>query len=110
MGISVKKIKSTCIYMSKCGRTSLSRCRRNTAGFPECKGCKLVTRASDRWKMIDKKPYRKCRGCGKFLPVGMYYVRRIKRPDGTIYKTIEGLCKLCRSKKYERKRREEIWK
>lgn len=51
---SGRKIKSTCKHMAKCGLTSLSRCKLRKAGLPECEGCKLVSRASDRWKMIDR--------------------------------------------------------
>ena len=95
-----KKIKSTCKHMAKCGLTSLSRCKLNNAGLPECEGCKLVSRANDRWKMIDRKPHKKCRKCGEFLPLDKFYPKKIKKPDGVIYETTEGVCKMCRSKDY----------
>lgn len=107
---SGRKIKSTCKHMAKCGLTSLSRCKLRKAGLPECEGCKLVTRASDRWKMIDRKPYRKCRRCGEFRPLSMFYPKKIKKPDGRIYETNESMCKLCRSEKYLKERKEKIWK
>lgn len=104
----VKKIRFDCKYMAKCGLTSFSRCRANTAGLKECETCTLVNRASRRWKMIDRKPHKKCRCCGVFLPLDMYYPKRIKKPEGTIYEATEGICKKCRRKDYMKKKWERL--
>ena len=45
--------------LAKCGLTTLSKCKTRKANLKECEGCKLVTRVSDRWKMIDRKPHKK---------------------------------------------------
>ena len=104
----VKKIRSDCKYMAKCGLTSFSRCRANTAGLKECETCTLVNRASRRWKMIDRKPHKKCKHCGRFLPVDKFYPRSIKKPNGVVYRTIEPVCKICRSRMRIDKIKEEI--
>jgi hypothetical protein len=94
--------------MAKCGLTTLSKCKTRKAKLKECEGCKLVTRVSDRWKMIDRKPHKKCRCCGVFLQLDMYYQKRIKKPDGTIYEATEGICKKCRSREYLKKKLEKL--
>ena len=68
------------VKMAKCGLTTLSKCRTRKANLPECDGCKFVLRRFDRWKMIDKKPHKKCLSCGKFLPVNKFYVKKVKKP------------------------------
>lgn len=83
--------------MAKCGLTTLSKCKRMKANLKECDGCKLVTRVADRWKVVDGKKYKKCGCCGNFLPVDMFYPKRIKKPDGRLCDSTEGLCKICRS-------------
>lgn len=105
-----RKVRSDCMYMAKCGLTTLSRCKKQTADLKECDGCKLVTRVSDRWKMIDRKPHKMCRCCGEWLSLDKFYGKRVKKPDGRIYEATEGICKMCRSRIYIEKRKEEIWK
>ena len=94
--------------MAKCGLTTLSKCKTRKANLKECEGCKLVTRVSDRWKMIDHKPHKKCRKCGVLLPLNMYYPKSIKKPDGTIYEATDGICKMCRSREYFEKKKERL--
>lgn len=93
-----KKIRNDCVYMAKCGLTSFSRCRKGKANLKECDGCKLVTRVADRWKVVDGKIKKKCGCCGKFLPVDMFYPKRIKKPDGRVYESTQGVCKMCKSR------------
>ena len=107
---SERKIKSTCKHMAKCGLTSLSRCKLRKAGLPECEGCKLVTRASDRWKMIDRKPYKRCSRCGEFVSVDDFYVRKVKK-NGKLYEYGMSECKKCVSgirKNQYQKRKEKL--
>lgn len=97
--MEVKKIRFDCKRMAKCGLTSYSRCIAGTTGFKECDTCNLVNRASKRWKMIDRKPHKKCKRCEKFLPIEKFYPRKIKKPNGKVYDTYEAVCKMCRSKR-----------
>ena len=98
-----RKIRFDCAKMAKCGLTSLSRCKLRKAGLEECKTCKLVSRVTDRWKIIDMKPHKKCGHCGKFLPLTKFYSRKIIKPNGVVYNAYQGICKMCRSKiRYER--------
>lgn len=83
--------------LAKCGLTSLSRCRTDKAGLDECKTCKLVHRMKDRWKMIDRHPHRKCNRCGAFLPLSKFYPKKIRKPNGVVYESVECVCKMCRS-------------
>jgi hypothetical protein len=106
--IMERRVKNNCYHMAKCGLTTLSKCKTQKANLKECESCKLVTRVADRWKMIDRKPHRKCWKCGVFLPLDMYYPKRIKKPDGTIYETVEGICKKCRSREYMKKKWEKL--
>ena len=101
-------IKTENVKMAKCGLTTLSKCRTRKANLPECDGCKFVLRRFDRWKMIDKKPYKKCLSCGKFLPVNKYYVKKIKKPDGTYYESTGSRCKMCISDEKRKKRNYEL--
>ena len=95
-----QKLRSTCRRMAKCGLTSLYRCRTRRAGLDECNGCKLVARVSERWKMIDRKPHKRCRRCGKFLPLDKYYPKKLRKKDGTVYEITDTVCKICRSVMY----------
>lgn len=106
--MEAKKIRFDCKNMAKCGLTSLSRCKTNTAGLEECATCTLVNKASRRWKMIDRKPHKKCKNCGKFLPVEKFYPRSIKKPNGVVYKTLDPVCKMCRSVMRMEKIKEEM--
>ena len=99
----VRKVNRNCKRMAKCGLTSLYRCQKRRTGMEKCKTCKLVVRVDDRWKMIDRKPHRKCRRCGKFLPLDKFYPKKIKKKDGTVYETTETVCKVCRSEMYYEK-------
>lgn len=90
--------------LAKCGLATLSKCKTRKANLKECEGCKLVTRLTDRWKMIGRKPHKKCRCCGVFLPLDKFYPKRIKKPDGRIYEATEGTCKKCRSREYMKKK------
>lgn len=92
-----RKKESEC-KKAKCGLTTLSKCKKSNANLKECEGCKLVRRLSDRWKMIDRKPHKKCSGCGAFLPLGMYHRRTIRKPNGEEYEITQSLCKMCRSR------------
>lgn len=98
-----QKLRSTCRKMAKCGLTSLHRCKTRRAGLDECNGCNLVARVNERWKMIDRKPHRKCRRCGRFLPLDKFYPKKIKKKDGTVFETTETVCKVCRSEMYYEK-------
>jgi len=103
-----RKTRCDSVYVAKCGLTTLSKCRTQKADLKECEECKLVTRVSDRWKMIDRKPHKKCRCCGVFLPLDRFYPKRIKKPDGKIYEATEGICKMCRSVEYMKKKKEKL--
>lgn len=82
---------------AKCGLTTWSRCRTRNAHLQECETCTLVKRIADNWKMIDRKPHRKCKRCGRFLTLDKFYPKKIKKPDGKVYETTESVCKMCRS-------------
>lgn len=92
-----EKIKSNCRKYSKCGLSSYYRCATNTAGLDECKACTLVKRRVSNWKMINRKPYKRCSICGEFRPLSKFYPKKIKRPNGVVYYSYESACKLCRS-------------
>lgn len=78
------------------------------AGFDDCHTCELVRRYRDKWKMIDRKPHKKCNCCGEFLPLGRFYKRNVKKPGGIVYECTGGTCKMCLSEK--RKKRNAILK
>lgn len=105
--VARKKIRCDCRKMAKCGLTSFWKCRQNTAGLAECKECKLVTRMYDRWKMIDRKPYKRCSRCGEFVPVDDFYVRKVKK-NGKLYEYGMSECKKCvsgiRKNQYQKKK------
>lgn len=104
--VAEKKIRSDCVNMAKCGLTSMSRCKGKRAGLAECDGCKLVARVADRWKMIDRKPHKKCSYCGEFLPLERFYPKKNKKPNGKVYESEESICKMCRSRKrYDEKKK-----
>ena len=65
-------------------------------------------RVNEQWKMIDRKPYRKCRRCGNFLTLDKYYPKKVKKKDGKVYDTTESVCKMCRSKDYMKKKKERL--
>ena len=90
--VSVDKAKR-----AKCGLTTLSRCRTQNAHLPECETCTLVRRIAGKWKMIDRKPHKKCNKCGRFLTLDKFYPKKIKKPNGKVYETTESVCKMCRS-------------
>lgn len=108
--MGIKKIRYDCKILAKCGLTSHSRCRANTAYLKECETCTLVNKASKRWKMIDRKPYKKCKNCGEFKSVESFYPRRIRKPNGVVYETTEPVCKVCRSVMRIRKIKEDMKK
>lgn len=99
--MSENKIRVDCKRMAKCGLTSYSRCKAGTSGLKECESCDLVNKVSKRWKMIDRKPHKRCKRCGKFLPIEKFYPRKIKKPNGVVYDTLEVVCKMCRSELYK---------
>lgn len=82
---------------AKCGLTTLSRCRTKNAHLKECETCTLVKRVSDRWRMIDRKPHKKCNRCGRFLALDKFYPKKVHSPNGKTYETVECVCKMCRS-------------
>lgn len=83
--------------LAKCGLTTLSKCRTQKANLPECETCSFVKRRASLWKMIDKKPHKKCCRCGEFLPLFRFSPKVIKKPDGKVYETYESMCRLCKS-------------
>lgn len=103
-----KKIRNDAFLMAKCGLTTRSRCSRDTAGLKECEDCKLVIRHSSRWKMIDRKPYRKCNRCGEFLPLERFGPKIVRAKTGVVYHTVECVCKRCRSAMYFEKKHERL--
>lgn len=88
-----------CIHYAKCGKKSLSHCRKYRETDKECTGCALIKmRSSKNYKItdeVDKK--RKCSRCGQFLALHWFYKRNIKRGDKT-YHTHSSVCKICVSK------------
>lgn len=92
-----KKLRVDCVQMSKCGLTSRSRCLKRKARLKECEDCKLVRRIYTKWKMIDRKPHKKCNGCGEYLPLDKFYMRKVKR-NGKVYEYPESKCRMCRKK------------
>lgn len=90
-----RRIRSDCVRVAPCGKTSMTRCRRHTAGLEECLECKLVNRMSDHWRMVDRVPERKCSVCGKWLPMHCFYPRTVIR-NGRRYEGYEGRCKMCK--------------
>lgn len=103
-----KKIRCDAVLMAKCGLTTRSRCSRNTAGLKECEECTLIVRHSSRWKMIDRKPHRKCNRCGKFLPLHKFGPKIVRAKNGKEYHTVECVCKSCRSAMYYENKRQPI--
>lgn len=92
------RVKSDEAKRAKCGLVDKWKCAANKAGLKECEDCKLIKRVKDRWKMINRKPYKLCIRCGEFLPVDMFYRKTIKKPNGVVYEALESTCKLCRSR------------
>jgi hypothetical protein len=105
-----KKLRSDCKKMAKCGLTSFWKCRQQIAGLVECKSCSLVVRIYSRWKMVDRKPQKKCSRCGKFLPLDEYYMRHVKK-DGKVYEYEMSECKMCVSeiRKEQYRKKKERW-
>lgn len=99
----MRGLRSDNTQMSPCGKTSLSRCRMSTANLEECKGCTLVKRNRDKWKMINRKPHKRCNECGEFLPLERYYSRIIKKENGAVYECTAGTCKMRMSEKRRKK-------
>lgn len=99
--MSDRKIRSDCMRMAPCGRTSKSRCLRNME-LPECAGCTLISRMYSRWRMVDRKPMIVCSRCGRTLPVEDFYRKTVRRGD-KVYETYEYMCRKCRSEwRYEK--------
>lgn len=90
-----RRIRSDCVRVAPCGKTSMSRCRNHTAGLEDCIECKLVNRLSDHWRMVDRVPQRKCTICGQWLPLHCFYPRTVIR-NGRRYEGYEGRCKMCK--------------
>ena len=100
--VEQRKIRKDNKRLSACGRTSLARCIRKTAGFVECKGCTLVYHRSSIWTVINGKLCKKCSRCGKFLPVNKYHncTKHLKTGPK---QSIVPMCKMCISEiRYER--------
>lgn len=93
--------------MAACGKTSWSRCRLRTAELEECKGCTLVNRISDNWKMIDHKPHKKCKVCGEFLPLWKFYKTTKVLKSGRESEVYSVSCKMCISAERLRKKEEQ---
>ena len=95
--------------IAKCGLTTWSKCRTRNTNLKECETCALVKRKNDNWKMIDRKPHKKCNRCGKFLPLDKFYKKTIHSRNGKTYESTEWTCKICRSEveraKYRAKRK-----
>lgn len=104
----MRKIRRDNTRMSECGRTSWSRCRLRQAGFDECKGCTLVKRTSDNWKMIENIPHKRCSVCGEFLPLSKFYKKKRVMKSGRVYEGQESVCKMCRSSERKRKLNENL--
>lgn len=101
----MRKIREGC-RMSACGKTSWSRCRLKMEELEECQGCKLVNRKSDRWKMIDHKPHKRCKACGEFLPLWRFYKKTYVLKSGQESDVYSASCKLCLSAERIRKKAE----
>ena len=93
---------------AKCGLTTLSRCRTKNAHLPECETCTFVRRVSDKWKMIDRKPHKKCNRCGRFLTLDKFYPKKIHSRNGKTYESTEWVCKMCRSEEGYLKRKKAV--
>lgn len=93
--MSGRRIRSDCTRMAPCGKTSMTRCRKHSAGLEDCIGCQLVNRLSDHWRMVNRVPERKCSVCGKWLPLHCFYPRTEIR-NGRRYEGYEGRCKMCK--------------
>lgn len=89
-----RRIRSDCVRAAPCGKTSLTRCRKHSAGLEDCLECKLVNRMSDHWRMVNREPQRKCCVCGKWLPMHCFYPRTVIR-NGRRYEGYSGRCKIC---------------
>ena len=103
----MRKIKKTCTIMARCGLTSEWRCKVNEAMLPECEGCELVRRRAKLRKTINGVIYRKCSICGEYQPLKMFYKKTLRKPNGVVYHTEEGACKICRNEIARRQYREK---
>lgn len=96
--------------MARCGKTTKQRCIRQSAELPECEDCNLVKRQYQNWKMIDKKPHKKCAMCGEWKHTDDFYQRDVKGVKNT-YRYVDYICKECR-KQYQtelnRKKRAKV--
>lgn len=93
--MSGRRIRSDCSRMAPCGKTSLTRCRKHSAGLEDCAECTLVNRLSSHWRIVNRMPERKCTVCGQWLPIHCFYPRTVIR-NGRKYEGYEGRCKLCK--------------
>lgn len=103
----MRKIREDNGRMSVCGRTSWWRCIKKKESFPECKDCKQVNRKSDKWKMIDHKPHKRCKACGEFLPLWRFYHKQRVLKSGNTSEVYSASCKMCISAKRFRKKGEQ---
>ena len=51
-----RRIRSDCVRAAPCGKTSLTRCRKHSAGLEDCLECKLVNRVIiGEWSIVNRK-------------------------------------------------------
>lgn len=95
--------RSDCIHFSKCGRYSLSYCRRY--GASECGDCGLISRKHKNRITVDGAEKKVCTRCGRILPLSRFYDRTVQR-NGKVYHLKASRCKMCMSEvQCERNRR-----
>ncbi|MCM0245794.1 hypothetical protein [Bacteroides fragilis] len=89
-----------CKAFAKCGKKSLSHCRRYKLTDEECAGCELVRRRErgNYRTLSDGHVMKQCSVCGEWYGVHRFYPRTLKRGE-KVYFTFSSECRRCKSLK-----------
>ncbi|MFK2809838.1 hypothetical protein ACIXWY_24885 [Bacteroides fragilis] len=98
-----------CKAFSKCGKKSLSHCRRYKLTDEECINCRLVHRRerNNYRTSPDGRLMKRCSICGEWYYLHRFYPRTLNRGE-KVYSTFSSECRRCKSLKvstYQKARR-----
>ncbi|KAB5477589.1 hypothetical protein FSA01_15120 [Bacteroides fragilis] len=98
-----------CKAFAKCGKKSLSHCRRYKLTDEECINCRLVHRRerNNYRTSPDGRLMKRCSICGEWYYFHRFYPRTLNRGE-KVYSTFSSECRRCKSLKastYQKARR-----
>ena len=91
---------ASCKRFAKCGERSLHWCRAFRDKEKHCQNCTLIkNHVRHNVREENGVTLRRCSVCGKFLPLRLFYPKKIIRGN-KIYYTYSSYCRICTSNRY----------